>query len=301
MRFLACAAALVVAAWTVSAQADEVRTGVYVVNLGKLDMATGAYSADFYLWMKSDKPFPSDFEFMNSPGASVEKITDNVTAEGAEKWWRVKGSFTIPVDLKRYPFDSQKLQIVLEDKIAALGRLTYATDDNGTGIEKSLAFAGFEIRGCKGVTAVHEYPWGEQYSQYVFTVDIVRTKFNAFLKTFLPVIFIMLVVMSSFILGPDKAATRLAMVSSGLVACVMFHLSITNSIPPVGYLTFADKFMVLTYFILLGSFFLNARLMVLLDKKKDETTAHRLHRATEGTVFVVVPLLYAGLFMTLLV
>ncbi len=70
------------------------------------------------------------------------------------------------------------------------------------------------------------YPWGEKDSQYAFMVDIKRTVLNAFMETFMPVIF---------------------------------------------------------------------------EKKKDEDSARRLHRATEGTVFVAVPLMYAGLFLTLLV
>jgi hypothetical protein len=293
----ACVAALV---WTSTAPAEDVQVGLYVNNLGRLDMATGTYAADFYLWMKSAKDFPADFEFMNSMSSSIEKIYDNVTAGSAEKWWRVKGNFTIPVDLRRYPFDSQRLQIVIEDKQATLSRLRYAAD-NSSMLEPGISFAGFDLGACHVVIQEHDLPpANEVYSRYVFTVDITRTPFNAFLKTFLPVIFIMLVVMSSFLLGPDKAATRLAAVSSGLVACVMFHLSITNSVPSPGYLTFADKFMVLTYFILLGGFFLNTRLMVLLDKKKDETAAMKLHHATEGIVFIAVPLLYAGLFLTLL-
>ncbi len=283
------------AMWAPAAHAVDVRTGTYVLSLGRLDMSTGSYSADFYLWMKSSQEFPSDFEFMNGAG-SVEKISDN----GTEKWWRIKANLTIPVDLKRYPFDSQRLQIILEDKKATLPEMRYVPDDNGTGLEPGIAFAGFDISGIRPIVSEHKYPWGETYSQYVFTVDIKRTVFNAFLKTFLPVIFIMLVVMSSFILGPEQAGTRLAAVSSGLVACVMFHLSISSSIPPLGYLTFADKFMVLTYFILLASFFLNSRLMVLRDKKKNEAAALKLHRATEGAVFIVVPLLYVGLFLTLL-
>ena len=281
--------------WTSAAVAEDVKVGLYVNSFGRLDMASKSYSADFYIWMKAEKEFAADFEFMNGSGA-MDKNLDCAT----EKWWRVKASLDIPVDLRRYPFDSQKLRIVIEDKKATLDQLRYVPD-NTCSLEPGIEFAGFEISGCRPVVTEHAYPWGETYSQYVFTVDITRTKFNAFLKTFLPVIFIMLVVMSSFILGHDKAGTRLAAVSSGLVACVMFHLSITNSIPPVGYLTFADKFMVLTYFILLASFFLNARLMVLLDKKKDEAAAIRLHRATEGTVFIAVPLLYVGLFLTLLI
>ena len=281
--------------WASAARAENVTVGVYVNSFGRLDMATKSYSADFYIWMKARKAFDADFEFMNGSGA-MDKSMDCAT----EKWWRVKANLDIPVDLRRYPFDTQKLRIVIEDKRATIDAVRYVPDDNGTGLEPGIAFAGFDISGIGPVVTEHQYPWGETYSQYVFTVDIKRTVFNAFLKTFLPVIFIMLVVMSSFILGPDKAATRLAAVSSGLVTCVMFHLSISSSNPPVGYLTFADKFMVLTYFILLASFFLNARLMVLLDKRKDTAAAEKLHKATEGVVFTVVPLLYVALFLVLL-
>lgn len=298
--WLLCVAAMCLGAS--AAQAADVRVGIYVNSFGKLDMSSGAYSADLYLWMKSATPkdFPADFEFMNG-GGSYEKITDNVTSDGKgwEKWWRIKATFTTPVDLKRYPFDSQKLQMVIEDKRATSDSVRYVPDDNGAAIEPGIVFAGFDITGIKPLVTEHKYPWGETYSQYVFTVGTKRTVFNSFLKTFLPVIFIMLVVMASFILGPEQAGTRLAAVSSGLVACVMFHLSITASIPPLGYLTFADKFMVLTYFILLASFFVNARLMVLITKKKDAASAEKLHKATEGSVFIVTPLLYVGLFLTL--
>ena len=45
--------------------AQDVQVGVYVLNLGKFDVSTGAFTADFYMSMKCDAECSTDFEFMN--------------------------------------------------------------------------------------------------------------------------------------------------------------------------------------------------------------------------------------------
>lgn len=53
----------------VSAEPKEYTVGVYLLNVGKIDLQTGSYDLDFYLWFKSeDDNFienPPKFEFMN--------------------------------------------------------------------------------------------------------------------------------------------------------------------------------------------------------------------------------------------
>jgi hypothetical protein len=85
------------------------------------------------------------------------------------------------------------------------------------------------------------------------------------------------------------------MVGSALVASVMFHVSLTNQIPPVGYLTIADKFMMLTYFIILASFVLNVILMELTERKKMDKV-ERFHRMTEFSMLFIVPIIYLIFF-----
>ena len=44
--------------------AQKVDVGLYVLNLGKFDVATGSFTADFYLSMKCDSYCsPDSFEF----------------------------------------------------------------------------------------------------------------------------------------------------------------------------------------------------------------------------------------------
>ncbi|MEK6816636.1 MAG: hypothetical protein AABY09_03415, partial [Nanoarchaeota archaeon] len=158
----------------------------------------------------------------------------------------------------------------------------------------------FNIRNIDGWDSEvreHEYKiYGENYSQYIFNVDISRIAISSFFKTFIPVLFIMLILMFSFVMDPDKIAARLGVATSSLIASVMFHISISNQIPPVGYLTTADRFMMVSYFIILASVVLNVLLLELTERKKNELV-EKIHRRTEYAVFIVVPIIYLIFFL----
>ncbi|MEM4625240.1 MAG: hypothetical protein QXJ28_00525 [Candidatus Pacearchaeota archaeon] len=272
----------------------EVYVGVYVLNLGKFDIGTGSFTADFYLSLKCKNTCPDqEFEFMNGRASSFEKIIDRPN----EKFYRIQASLVSPIDLKKFPFDVQKMQIIIEDKKKTINELEYKPNVQESGVDKSIAFVGWNIEDWNAYTQEHDYEiYGETYSQYIFEIPISRIKINSIFKTFLPIIFIILVMLSSFVLDPDKITTRLTMVGSALVASVMFHVSLANQLPPTGYLTFIDKFMVLTYFVILLSFIFNVFLLELHEEKKDELV-QKLHRATEFTMFIFVPILYLILFI----
>lgn len=273
--------------------AEDVSVGLYLLNLGKFEVGTGAFTADFYLSMKCDNCSLDSYEFMNGRAASIDKIID----EPHEKFYRIQANLNSPIDLKRFPFDQQKLQIILEDKIQTVDEVAYTPLNEETDIDDSIVFTGWNINGWDVKIKNHEYAvYNETYSQYVYTVTIERIAINSFFKTFLPVLFIIIVVLSSFVLDPDKIITRLGMAGSSLIAAVMFHISITNQIPPVGYLTFADKFMILTYFVLLAIFVINIVMLELHEQKKMEIV-EKMHRRTEYSMFVVVPILYILLFL----
>ena len=276
---------------------EQVQVGLYLLNMGKFDVATGSFTADFYLSLKCEKNCSQPkFEFMNGRAATIDTEID----EPNEKFYRIQANLNSPVDLKKFPFDSQKVQIILGDKQKTVADLMYVPLVAESGIDKSIIFTGWNIDGWRAEVVSHEYPiYGETYSQYVFTIDISRIALNSFLKTFLPIIFILLIVLASFVIDPDKVATRLTMTGSSLVAAVMFHVSISNQIPPVGYLTFADKFMVLTYFVLLMSFVINILLLELQERKHHEWI-EKIHRRTEFSTLIVVPLLYVVLFLVFL-
>ncbi|MBU5689246.1 MAG: hypothetical protein KQA41_03415 [Candidatus Aenigmarchaeota archaeon] len=275
----------------------NVYTSIYLLNLGKFDISTGSFTADFYLNFECENQCPQiDFEFMNGRATSLEKLVDTPKF----KSYRIQANLVSPIDLKKFPFDNQTLKIIIEDKSKAIDELVFVARNEDSNIDPSIVFIGWEMGQWKAYSTEHYYDvYDETYSQYVFEIPIYRITINAVFKTFLPIIFIILIMLSSFVLDPDKITTRLGMVGSALVASVMYHVSISNQIPPVSYLTFVDKFMILTYFITLLSFGFNVFLLELNEEKKKKLV-NKLHRYTEFTMFIVVPILYVLLFLLFL-
>ncbi len=279
----------------ISARSEsEVSVGVYVLNLGKFDVGTGAFTVDLYLSLKCNSTCPSsDFEFMNGRAASIDKIID----EEDEKFYRIQANLNSPVNLRSFPFDNQEMQMIIEDKKITRDSLIYVPNIEESGVDESISFTGWQLGQWTAEEKTHDYPvYDEEYSQYIFTIPIYRIALNSFIKTFLPVFFIVLVMLASFFMDVDKITTRLGMAGSALVASVMFHISIANQIPPVGYLTFADKFMVTTYFIILLSFAMNVIMLELVEQKKIEL-AEKIHRYTEYSMFFIVAVIYVLLFI----
>jgi len=273
----------------------NVEVAVYVLNIGKFDVSSGSYVIDFYLSMKCPGRdcFIGDFEFMNGRASSVEKIID----EPNEKFYRIQANLATNIDLKHYPFDSHSLTIELEDKENSIEKQVYIVDQKESGIDSSVTFVGWGLKGWKAEVLNHSYPvYSEVYSRYVFHINIERLFLASLLKAFLPVIFIVIVALLALLIAPDKIANRLGINTATLLASVMFHLNVTSSIPPVGYLTLADKFMIATYISLGVNLFSSILLMQYTESKKFKE-AEKIHKRAMIAVPLITIILYALIFI----
>lgn len=96
------------------ADAQKVRTGLYMLNVGRLDTVNASYTADFYLTFKCDTDCkPRGFELMNGATSNVDKQLD----DQGDKLYRVRASLNTKVDFRNYSFDKQDLLISLEDRL----------------------------------------------------------------------------------------------------------------------------------------------------------------------------------------
>jgi len=275
---------------------EKVNVSLYLLDISKYDVKTGEFTADFYLDFRcADNCSPERFEFMNGRGTSISEDIDTPT----EKFYRIQGTFTSPVNLERYPFDKQTIWIVLEDKLKTTSELGYIADGSGSGVDGSTISPGWEIRDWNASVDEHYYtPYNETYSRYTFSVGIERVKLNALLKTFIPLFFIIFITLASLYLPPEDMGFRIAIGGSTLVTTVLLHLSLLSEIPPTPYLTFTDKFMFLTYTILLLSFLVNILILKLKEMKRPKTIA-RVQEITEWAV-LLVPVVYILLFYLML-
>jgi len=277
-----------------STEPVEISVGIYVLNLGKFDVSTGSYTVDFYLDFNCDEPCsPERFEFMNGRATSIDKLID----EPKEKFYRIQASLSQNIDLRQYPFDKHSLTIQIEDKEKTIDQLIYKFDEKNSGIDQAVIIVGWQLDGWDSKVKEHHYPnYNETYSNFVFNINISRVVLTSFFKSFLPVFFMVFVTMLTLVLTADKVTTRLSLNISTLLASVMFHLNSTSSIPPVGYLTFADKFMITTYVILVTVLF-SGILLMRHTEKKDEAKAYKIYRYSLISIPILTILLYTILFL----
>eukprot|EP00899_Mesostigma_viride_P022498 jgi/Mesvir1/3432/Mv11930-RA.1 len=166
----------------------QVSVGVYVLNVGAVDLLAGTFDIDFYMYFSSgwgyyylDAANKADSYFPNSGrGATVTSIQKYPHVANVTTQYRVKSSFYFGVDTRRYPFEHHALEVRFEDPLHEVKDLSFNFDTSFSGISSSILFPGFNRAGV----------WN--YSRFVFTIHVERPSVNAFIKGFFPPLAILL-------------------------------------------------------------------------------------------------------------
>jgi hypothetical protein len=265
----------------------KIRVGVYMLGVGNLDMTSGGYTLDFYLNFICDRPCdPSKFDIMNA--SSAPEIDDQTadTRGGTFYTYRVRVDLVTQLDLKKYPFDEHNLAIEIEDKNMDKTKLVYEVDAEKSGIDTHVLVSGWDLRpDWSADVGDHIYPVFDHsaYSRYRFFISIYHPWQASFLKGLFAAIVIVGVGMLSFLLAFDDAEDRVNLTSGTLASAIFYHLTLTSSIPPVGYLTYADQFMLIQYLFISVALGISVALMMLNNRGSTEI-AKKLHRATQALV-----------------
>ena len=276
---------------------EVVRVGVYILSVGNLDTRTGTYLVDFFLNFTCETPpcDPSQFDIMNSATRPV--IEDQTTEEdrGTNFYYRVRANLQTNLDLKEFPFDRHTLAIELEDKNKNNNEYRLIADPTLSGIDSEVYVAGWNLEPyILGAEKTHKYTvYDEAYSRVRFAIHIYHPWFSSFMKGLFAAIVIVGVGMLSFLMNENEARDRIALTSGTLASAIFYHMTLTASVPPVGYLTYADRFMILQYVFITAALGVAVSLL-LLQRAENDTANHKalalqIHRITR----LVIPVLWA--------
>jgi hypothetical protein len=216
---------------------------------------------------------PGNFDILNGK-AVIEKNDDDPRF----KVFRVRAELVSQFNLKLFPFDSHRLSISFEDKIIQDDKLVYEADMSMTGIHPSAVIVGWSLdkqwaakidRDSYGI-------YGQNYSRATFSIGVQRPKLSAFLKNLTPALIITLSGFLALLMGADKATPRLTLTTSALIGSVLFHINMTSSMPPIGYLTVADRIMLINYLGLAIVLIVNVKVMSLSEQGVTDIMTHPL-------------------------
>lgn len=267
--------------------------GVYLLNVGKIDLQTGTYDLDFYLWVRSDNAnfieSPPKLEFMNG-----KATTELISATEDYYEIRVKGNFQKNMNFKNYPFEQLQLTIEVEG-IDDINRLEFVVDENETGIDELVNIPGWNLKGSEGAVTIHEYSDNSEFSRFIFSLDIERFPLSSFLKSIFPVLIITTIAMLAFWMSPTNFTARIGLGASTLLAAVAAHLNAAGQLPPIGYLTLMDKIMIIAYSLFLNNLLSMVIQMRLIDHGK-EKDAERINSKMRKLMPIIIIIIFFALF-----
>ncbi|NWG35679.1 MAG: hypothetical protein HXY42_14710 [Chloroflexi bacterium] len=271
---------------------EAVKIGVYILSVGNLDTTTSRYTVDFFLNFvcETENCDPRDFDLINAgAGPEIEDQTDE-SDFGRAYYYRVRATMRTNLDLRDFPFDKHVLEIEIEDKNKTDNEFVYIADPALSGIDSSVYVSGWNLEpSITGEVNTHVYDvYNESYSRARFFIRINHPWFSSFMKGLFAAIVIVGVGMLSFLMSPTDAKDRIALTSGTLASAIFYHMTLTSSIPPVGYLTYADRFMILQYLFITASLAVAIGLFLMQSGRREEKDLQQLHRATR----ISIPLLW---------
>lgn len=275
---------------------EVVRVGIYVLSVGNLDTTTGTYTLDFFLNFKCETVpcDPSNFDLIN---AAAEPFIEDQTAEdeyGSEFYYRVRSDLQTQLDLRKFPFDSHQLKVSFEDKLKNSDEYVFIADPNLSGIDSSVLVSGWDLLPrLSAEDENHVYKiYNESYSRARFYLEITHPWLSAFMKSIFAAIVIVGVGMLSFLMSYKDAQDRIGLTSATLASAIFYHLTLTSSVPPVGYLTYGDQFMILQYVFITAALATAVALFLLISDENSEKHNDQLAQKIDNWTRHVIPPLW---------
>lgn len=227
----------------------RIKVGMLLNSIDDYDVKTGTFSADFFLSFTSDVPMPEIRpQFPNGKVESTNSIADKPTF----KLMRLAGTFKTPADLRKYPYDSQELKIILEDDSRGVDQIRFVVDQEHTKTARGFRAVGWQVAFVEARSLSQSYPDrfdGDDlyYGRYIFTVGLDRFAASAVFKVYVPAFVIVLIALLGMWVPPDEMEVRSNAGAPMLAGAVLFHFSLMQELPATSYLTRADKLMLGVY------------------------------------------------------
>lgn len=247
---------------------EKVVIGIHVNDIQEIDLKTHSYRLDFYIWFRWKNPemnpaksveFMNSFEPENHVRTSLYDEPQKMPDGSLYMILRERGKFSSKFPLQHFPFDKQKLYILIEDTVYGAEDLVYTPDTTTAApitVNKEINVPGFEV-GTPSLTVGTffydttfgdlNFTGGTQYSRPYFTIPLERPQLSMAVKIFLPILLILVCTAMVYFVHPVYVEGRLGVVITALLTLVALQLTSTSSLPDVDYLLLTDKVYLLAY------------------------------------------------------
>jgi hypothetical protein len=239
------------------AKKTHVAVGVAFRGLYNVDEKGGTWDADYYLyerWAPTPGFFPQT-EVVNEINRQSSQFDETLLREGqCVRSRRIHSTLHARYDLKRFPFDEQRLMLELADAEFDTSDLEYDREPTILALEGDARdeLVAWTIVGAPtfalGQHVFSPRPGAPEYPQATITIAARRQVGFYLTRFFLPLLLIVAVAMTVFWIHPEDLNSQVGIGVTCLLAVIAFQFAQSSSLPAVAYLTFADRVYAICYF-----------------------------------------------------
>ena len=293
---------------------DTVKVGVYVISVHDIDFHDKEYTIRFWLWFvykpqvpNPDEPIQFNFEDqIDIPNAKEIEISESIadTVRG-KVWVQLKLRCVMKENwrVENFPFDEQKLRVVVENTIFDQSRLIFVADKDDSKFDNVESLDTWTVDNFEVTTNVSLYSTGfgdpqpdrraSIYSTFIFGMDIKREAAGLFAKIFIGMYIAFLIAIVSFTPHPWELEPRFGLPVGGLFAAVGNKYIIDSLLPESSQFTLVDTLHTLTFLSIFGALVVSAIALKLHDWGRKEQC---IRVSKRGATLVIVAYVIANIF-----
>lgn len=250
----------------------EVSVGLHISNLADINQASETFTVAGYLlynWndprlaynpktagttskaIKLDDIWHPNLEMVNFKTSEASDTTVDIAPDGTvTAQERFSKTLSSGLELDRFPFDRQKLLVVIESLKSPESsvHLTNNPEKISIGTDSFVTLSEWTVQQLDGKNGKSYFPPEKQhYSRVSVEINIQRNSGFYISKVMMPLLLITIASWSVFWINPQEFSTQIGIAFTNLLTIVALLLVINDSLPKVGYLTFMDGFTMLCF------------------------------------------------------
>lgn len=198
------------------------------------------------------------------------------------------------LNLRRYPFDRQRLEAVFEVLGFDTGEIVLEAAPSPGGLDvRDIRISQWDISRVGVSSRTLEAPYagsGGQSSALVLAVDVRRQSFFALRLIVVPLLMIVMLSWSVFWMDRTSAGDRMSVSFVGILTVVAYQMVIGGILPDIAYVTLIHAFMNISFFVMCGTVAVNLWVGA-CEKRGESALGHRIDRRCRWAF----PLAYAAL------
>lgn len=252
----------------------DVTIGLHIVNLASIDEVDEQFQLDAYMFEQwSDKRlaytpaglqdqarsyakgqiWTPQLEMINaSSPRSRDEVSLMVSPDGTVAYAeRIVVTLSSRFELRRFPFDRQRLEILIHPFLANGPQIKFKLDANSTWTASEFqsfsSLAQWHLTGFHSELLTAPTYGGLTVPEAKFEIDVTRRSSFYLWKVFLPLLLMVFLSWAVFWIEADDLSNQVQVAVTTILTVIAFAFAISATMPRLPYLTYIDAFFLECY------------------------------------------------------